>query len=42
MERLREQYPQALFIGIGDSHTDLPFLRLCHYAMLPRVGQIHL
>lgn len=29
-----------LFIGLGDSLTDLPFLRLCHFAMTPRDTQI--
>ena len=29
-----------LFIGIGDSLTDLPFLRLCHFALVPQHSQI--
>ncbi|MEY6430797.1 hypothetical protein ABC977_00060 [Thioalkalicoccus limnaeus] len=29
-----------LFIGLGDSLTDLPFLRLCNFALVPRDSQI--
>lgn len=29
----------ALTIGLGDSQSDLPFMRLCHYAMLPVASQ---
>lgn len=31
---------EPLFIGIGDSLTDLPFLRLCHFALIPQHSQI--
>jgi hypothetical protein len=30
-----------LFVGFGDSVTDLPFLKLCHFALTPRGSQIH-
>lgn len=41
MERLsQEDADSPLFIGIGDSATDLPFLKLCHYAVIPRHSQI--
>lgn len=30
-----------LFIGIGDSVTDIAFLKACHYALTPRHSQIH-
>lgn len=30
-----------LFIGLGDSLTDLPFLKLCHFALTPQGSQIH-
>ena len=29
-----------VYIGIGDSLTDLPFLRLCHFALVPQHSQI--
>lgn len=40
MERVGADSSQPLFIGLGDSATDLPFLRLCHYALTPRGSQI--
>lgn len=40
MERLRETHPCPLFLGIGDSLSDLPFMRLCHYAITPQGSQI--
>ena len=33
--------PPPLFIGIGDSISDLPFLRQCHFALTPQHSQIH-
>jgi len=41
MELIRE-YCEAppLFIGMGDSVTDLPFLKACHYAVTPQNSQI--
>jgi len=40
MARLCEDGARPLFIGVGDSATDLPFLRLCHYALIPQHSQI--
>jgi hydroxymethylpyrimidine pyrophosphatase-like HAD family hydrolase len=40
LPRLREQYPQAPAIGIGDSLTDAPFMGLCDYAMMPVGSQL--
>ena len=40
MQRLHDNGVSPLFMGIGDSLTDLPFLQLCHYAIIPRGSQI--
>lgn len=41
MQRAREQAEMPpLFIGIGDSLGDIPFLTLCHFALTPRASQI--
>ncbi|MEE4375912.1 MAG: hypothetical protein V2J55_00140 [Candidatus Competibacteraceae bacterium] len=40
MRRFTETDAEPLFLGLGDSITDLPFLRLCHYAITPRDSQI--
>jgi hypothetical protein len=40
MRRFGETNAEPLFLGLGDSLTDLPFLRLCHYAITPRDSQI--
>lgn len=37
---LRERFPDAPVIGIGDSRSDAPFMRLCDFAMLPTVSQL--
>lgn len=29
-----------LFIGVGDSLGDIPFLKLCHFALMPQASQI--
>lgn len=42
MTLIRQQCDKPpLFIGMGDSLTDIPFLRACHYAVTPRNSQIH-
>ncbi|MCP5425213.1 MAG: hypothetical protein H6970_09115 [Gammaproteobacteria bacterium] len=41
MRRIRDTGIEPLFLGLGDSVTDMPFLRLCHYAITPRGSQIH-
>ncbi|WFU14429.1 hypothetical protein [Bradyrhizobium sp. CB3481] len=37
---LRARFPDAPVIGIGDSHTDAPFMRLCDFAMMPLRSQL--
>ncbi|KTF68993.1 hypothetical protein ACNFJ7_02790 [Sphingomonas sp. HT-1] len=37
---LRSRYPDAPVIGIGDSHTDAPFMGLCDFAMMPPRSQL--
>ncbi|ADE16049.1 conserved hypothetical protein [Nitrosococcus halophilus Nc 4] len=42
MALIREHCAQPpLFVGMGDSLTDIPFLRACHYAVTPQNSQIH-
>ncbi len=40
LPHLRARYPDAPVIGIGDSHTDAPFMQLCDFAMLPTQSQL--
>jgi hypothetical protein len=40
LPRLRERYPSAPVIGVGDSTTDAPFMALCDWAMTPRESQL--
>lgn len=40
LPRLRERHPGAAVVGIGDSHTDAPFMALCDFAMLPTRSQL--
>ena len=42
MTLLRAETPHTLFVGIGDSVSDTPYLKLCHFALTPRDSQIHL
>ncbi|UYY59288.1 hypothetical protein [Sphingomonas sp. S2-65] len=37
---LRARFPDAPVIGIGDSHTDAPFMGLCDFAMMPTQSQL--
>ena len=37
---LSEVLQPALVLGMGDSFVDLPFMGLCHYAMIPSHSQI--
>lgn len=37
---LRARFPDAPVIGIGDSHTDAPFMGLCDFAMMPTGSQL--
>ncbi len=42
MELIRAQCEVSpLFIGMGDSLTDLSFLKACHFALTPQHSQIH-
>lgn len=40
MQRFRETHSSPLYIGLGDSLSDLPFMRLCHFAITPQASQI--
>jgi hypothetical protein len=40
LPRLRARFPDARLIGIGDSLTDAPFMRICDFAMLPTHSQL--
>jgi len=40
MEIKRESDPGMVFVGVGDSLTDLPYLKLCHFAVIPQDSQI--
>ncbi|MDF0487219.1 hypothetical protein PX554_03680 [Sphingomonas sp. H39-1-10] len=37
---LRARFPDAPVIGVGDSHTDAPFMALCDFAMMPPRSQL--
>lgn len=37
---LRQRYPDAPTLGIGDSFTDAPFMALCDFAMTPTGSQL--
>ncbi|NCA70839.1 MAG: hypothetical protein EOM91_12160 [Sphingobacteriia bacterium] len=41
MGLVRATTPRTLFVGIGDSVSDTPYLKLCHFALTPRDSQIH-
>ena len=40
LPQLRSAYPDAAVIGIGDSLTDAPFMRLCDFAAMPTPSQL--
>ena len=40
LPELRRRHPDAPVIGIGDSLTDAPFMRLCDFAMMPAGSQL--
>lgn len=42
LTRLRQAHPGLPVIGAGDSHTDLPFMRLCDFMLTPPNSQIAL
>lgn len=41
IERLRDWHGEVMTLGMGDSLTDLDFMALCDYAMIPRKSQLH-
>lgn len=40
IERYRQEDRNLLILGAGDSLSDLPFMSLCHYALIPPQSQI--
>jgi hypothetical protein len=40
IERLRRAHGEIVTIGMGDSASDLAFMRACDYALVPRASQI--
>jgi predicted mannosyl-3-phosphoglycerate phosphatase (HAD superfamily) len=36
----RQQHPELLTFGAGDSKTDAPFMALCDYALIPKNTQL--
>lgn len=44
VEFLKKQYlaqdEDTLFLGVGDSHSDLPYMQSCHFLMMPATSQI--
>ncbi|MGH8475979.1 MAG: hydrolase [Methylococcales bacterium] len=41
IERLRDRYGEIMTMGMGDSLTDIDFIALCDYAMIPGRTQLH-
>jgi hydroxymethylpyrimidine pyrophosphatase-like HAD family hydrolase len=42
IEHLRRAYTEPLlFMGAGDSVTDIPFLKLCDFVLTPKTSRIH-
>ena len=41
INQLKHQYGEIITMGMGDSLSDAPFIRLCDYAMIPNASQIH-
>ncbi|WP_374089416.1 hydrolase [Methylomicrobium lacus] len=40
LDHYRQQHPEILTFGAGDSRTDAPFLTLCDYALIPKNTQL--
>ena len=40
MDKIRVSEPHPLFLGLGDSFSDLPFMKLCDYLITPTGSQI--
>lgn len=39
-KRFRQENSSTLFIGAGDSNSDLPFMQSCHFQVIPTTSQI--
>ncbi len=40
LDRYRQQHPEILTFGAGDSNTDAAFMALCDYALIPKNTQL--
>ena len=40
MARYKQQYPELITLGAGDSYTDAAFMSLCDYALVPKNTQL--
>ena len=40
LKEIRQEKPDALTIGLGDSQSDLPFMMSCDYAVFPTQSQV--
>lgn len=40
MGLFKGQFDNPVFVGAGDSYTDIPFMDLCHYQIKPKTSQI--
>lgn len=40
LNNYKQQYPELLTFGAGDSKTDAPFMTLCDYALIPKNTQL--
>ena len=40
LNRYKQEHPNVLTFGAGDSKTDAPFMALCDYALIPKNTQL--
>jgi hypothetical protein len=40
IECIKDKYPESIFIGVGDSVTDEPFMRLCDFSVVAKSTQL--
>lgn len=40
VEQYRQEHPELLILGAGDSQSDADFLQLCDYALIPKHAQL--
>ena len=40
IDNYKQQHPDLLTFGAGDSHSDAPFMALCDYALIPKNTQL--